>query len=388
MDDEHVIIEIRLDIVEPPGDVDAARSEGQDLTSVGSSIFSKSCLPMSLICGFAFLIVGLLIAVAVYYKYGRNGNNKTNGNEDVEMDKLMKNMKRDLEKSRNEIKVQVDELEGHREENKKMRGGDLKAKVAVCYTPASYCILIVMRYSVVISALVGICTWFIWKLLINGPTDKKTVPVKINPQWSQDSTKLNLQDQLLFKPEFTSLSGSLPLEKVFFVLIIHICGADLVESITTVCHRLWSVAGLIELTVSTATFAFATYKWKREKKRLQEELLHKEREREDVVITLMEVKAEQENQRDQTKGQLEEVERGREENKQNLQSVEKMIEESEMMSEKPQELLKLKEKLLNEKWRLDQSKEGYEKQLLDYEKVLEPVDFQMAKLQPKGKVGM
>ncbi|KAK2863346.1 hypothetical protein Q5P01_002879 [Channa striata] len=100
-------------------DVDAARSEGQDVTSVGSSIFSKSCLPMGLICGFAFLIVGLLIAVAVYYKYGRNRNNKGNGNKDVEMDKLMKNMKMDLEKSRNEIKVQVDELEGHREENKK-----------------------------------------------------------------------------------------------------------------------------------------------------------------------------------------------------------------------------------------------------------------------------
>ncbi|KAK2863347.1 hypothetical protein Q5P01_002880 [Channa striata] len=279
-----------------------------------------------------------------------------------------------------------------------------------------------MRYSVVLSGLVGICTWSTWKLLNNGPTDKKTDLVKINPSFqeqsqkketvegnhftttieqidekeaddlrpelSQDSTKLNLQDQLLFKPEFTSLNGSLPLEKVFFGLLIHICGADLVESITTVCHYLWSVAGLIELTVSTAAFAFAAYKWKREKKRLQEELLQKEREREDVVIKLKDVKAELENQRGQTKGKLEEVERGREENKQNLQSVEKEIEESEMMSEKPQELLKRKERLLNEQWRLDQSKKGCEKLLLDYEKVLEPVDFQIEKLQRKGKVGM
>ncbi|KAK2810643.1 hypothetical protein Q5P01_000360 [Channa striata] len=270
-----------------------------------------------------------------------------------------------------------------------------------------------MRYSVVIAALSTICTWYTWKLLNNGPTDKKTDLVMINPslqeqsqkketvkgnhftttieqkkhdekeeddlrpQLSQDSTKLNLQ--LLFKPEFTSLSGSLPLEKVFFVLLIHNCGADLVESITTVCHYLWSVAGLIELTVSTATFAFATYKWKREKKRLQEESLQKEREREDVVITPMEVKAEEENQRDQTKGQLEEVEKGREENKQTLQSVEKEIEE--MMSEKPQELLKRQEKLLNEQRRLDQSKKGYQKLRQDYEKVLELVDFQIEKLQ-------
>ncbi|KAK2899573.1 uncharacterized protein [Channa argus] len=279
-----------------------------------------------------------------------------------------------------------------------------------------------------ISGLVTICALSTWKVLHDAPKDEKMDQMIINPSFqkqsqkkvtvgrnvvttvmepkkhqmkqtddlrpqpSKDSIKRNLQDQQILQPEFTNLSGSLPLDTIFFLLLIHSCGADLVATIATVCHSLCSVAGLIELTLSATLAVFAAYKWKRERARLleknaelQEESLQKEREQEDVVTTLMEVKAELQNQSGLLKVLLEEVERGREENKQTLQSVEKEIMEREIMFEKPEELLRRKEKLLNEHWRLDQRKKNHEKQLLDNERLLEPIEIQIPKLHRNRK---
>lgn len=114
---------------------------------------------------------------------------------------------------------------------------------------------------------------------------------------------------------------------------------------------------------------------------LQQESLQKQREQEDVVTALMEVKAELENQRSQLKMLLEEVEREREENKQTLQSVEKEITEREMTFDKPEELLRDKENLLRAQWKLDHTKKDTEKQLLNTDRLLEPIEIQIIKIQ-------
>ncbi|KAK2899574.1 ribonuclease Y-like [Channa argus] len=109
-------------------DVDAADSGGEVLGSTQSSIFSASCTSMGLICGFAGLTVGLLIAVAVFYKYRRNRNNGRNGNyggiarneenKNQELVKLLTDLKGKLEDERDQIKPQLITLEGQREENR------------------------------------------------------------------------------------------------------------------------------------------------------------------------------------------------------------------------------------------------------------------------------
>ncbi len=113
---------------------------------------------------------------------------------------------------------------------------------------------------------------------------------------------------------------------------------------------------------------------------LQNESLNKETEREDVLHTLTKVKTELENQRGQLKILLEEVEREKEVNKQKLQEVEKEITEKEMTFDKPEELLREKENLLRAQWKLDQTKTDNKRQLLNTEKLLEPIEIQVTRI--------
>ncbi|XP_023259406.1 uncharacterized protein LOC111653162 [Seriola lalandi dorsalis] len=202
-----------------------------------------------------------------------------------------------------------------------------------------------------------------------------------NLQHEKKFTKLNSKEELFFKPPLTTFTGSLSHDTIFFLVLIHTCGADVVASISTVYHHMFSAHGLIEFALSGILVVYTTYNWKREKEELvkknallQKQSLLKEREQEDVVTALMEVKAELENQRGQLKVLLEEVEAEREENKQQLQSVEQEITEREMTFDKREELLREKENLLQGKWKLDQTKQQTERQLLNSEKLMEPIE--------------
>lgn len=113
---------------------------------------------------------------------------------------------------------------------------------------------------------------------------------------------------------------------------------------------------------------------------LQKESLSKEKDRDDVVTTLMEVKTELEDQRGRLKVLLEEVERDKDVNKQKLQEVEKEITEKEMTFDKPEELLREKENLLRAQWKLDQTKKDNERQLLSTERLLEPIEIQVTRI--------
>ncbi|KAF1380947.1 hypothetical protein PFLUV_G00169350 [Perca fluviatilis] len=216
---------------------------------------------------------------------------------------------------------------------------------------------------------------------------------KIQPQCTKNPTKLNVTDGLFFEPAFTVVSGSMPLDTVFILLLIHTCGAGLVESISTVCHHMSLGGVLVDMALSLILAAYAMYRWKRGKAesvkrnaQLQKESLKTEEDGEDVVSTLMELKTELENQRGRLKELLEEVEGEQEVNKQNLQAVEKEITEREATFDKPEELLREKEDLLRAQWKLDQTKRDNERQLLNTERLLEPIEIQVNKLHRKKEV--
>nr|XP_020444178.1 spindle assembly abnormal protein 6-like isoform X2 [Monopterus albus] len=91
------------------------------------------------------------------------------------------------------------------------------------------------------------------------------------------------------------------------------------------------------------------------------------------------VKLELENLRDELKVKLEEVEREKEKNKEELSLVETELTEKQMAYEKPEELLRQKEKLLQDQWKLDQTKKDNEKLLLDMERLLESIEIQVTR---------
>ncbi|XP_044040250.1 uncharacterized protein LOC122870248 isoform X1 [Siniperca chuatsi] len=206
------------------------------------------------------------------------------------------------------------------------------------------------------------------------------------PKLKKNCTDLNPKVRLFFKPAFTAFS----LDSVLVLLIIHTFGADLVASISTVSGYMSSTGGLLDLAFSFILAGYAMYKWKREKAelvtentQLQNESLKKEKERKDAVATLTEVKTELESQRGRLKELLKEVEREREVNKQRLQSVETDITEREITFDKPEELLKEKENLLKDQWKLDEKKKSCEGQLLNNERLLEPIESHVTRIHMK-----
>ncbi|XP_067435914.1 mRNA export factor GLE1-like [Thunnus thynnus] len=131
-----------------------------------------------------------------------------------------------------------------------------------------------------------------------------------------------------------------------------------------------------------AGVAFIVRKCKKSKNTFQAELQEKFQTRDKLdsvvyrIINLKYLKKTLENQRDQCRLQLEDVERKRGENKEKLQSVETFISESdrEKATDKTERYLREKQILLNAQRELEKRKEELEKLQLDTEKVLQSKD--------------
>lgn len=124
------------------------------------------------------------------------------------------------------------------------------------------------------------------------------------------------------------------------------------------------------------------------KLKLQNESLVKDQDHEDMLNTLTEVNTQLENWRIQLKLKLEEVEQEKEENKKNLQVVEEKIAQKDLSSDKPEALLRDKEMLLWTQWKLDMIKKDTEIQLLNTEKLKEPIEFQVIRIRQKKEIDM
>ncbi|XP_023201636.1 interaptin-like [Xiphophorus maculatus] len=86
----------------------------------------------------------------------------------------------------------------------------------------------------------------------------------------------------------------------------------------------------------------------------------------------------EDNQKDQLNQKPQDVETKRKENKEEVQIVEKKITEKKS-SDYMEQLLKEKEELLQSQWKLDEEKKHYERQILNIEKALEPIEMYMMK---------
>lgn len=124
------------------------------------------------------------------------------------------------------------------------------------------------------------------------------------------------------------------------------------------------------------------------KLKLQNESLVKDQDHEDMLNTLTEVNTQLENWRIQLKLKLEEVEQEKEEDKKNLQVVEEKIAQKDLSSDKPEALLRDKEMLLWTQWKLDMIKKDTEIQLLNTEKLKEPIEFQVIRIRQKKEIDM
>lgn len=124
------------------------------------------------------------------------------------------------------------------------------------------------------------------------------------------------------------------------------------------------------------------------KLKLQNESLVKDQDHEDMLNTLTEVNTQLENWRIQLKLKLQEVEQEKEENKKNLEAVEEKIAQKDLSSDKPEALLRDKEMLLWTRWKLDMIKKDTEIQLLNTEKLKEPIEFQVIRIRQKKEIDM
>ncbi|KAL7375471.1 hypothetical protein ABVT39_018103 [Epinephelus coioides] len=158
--------------------------------------------------------------------------------------------------------------------------------------------------------------------------------------------------------------------------------------LTSDCAPTAAVCGVVALVVCSLIAAVVRYKCRWAKADfqgkityLQNELQKRDREEQkniaQVMSSLQGLIRDLEAQRDQVKGELKRVEAEREENKRQLWLVEAEITEREKLFDKPEGLLRDKEKLLQAQWKLDETKRNTERQILNIEKVLEPVEIQL-----------
>lgn len=103
-------------------------------------------------------------------------------------------------------------------------------------------------------------------------------------------------------------------------------------------------------------------------------------------MVLEELKSNLENKIGELRQELEEVETEREQNKTALQSVETKITQKEPF-DVIETLLKLKEDLLQSDWKLQEKKNNYEKQLIDLEKWLRPIEIKLMRTRKRSKNG-
>ncbi|XP_023259402.1 chromatin assembly factor 1 subunit A-like [Seriola lalandi dorsalis] len=143
------------------------------------------------------------------------------------------------------------------------------------------------------------------------------------------------------------------------------------------CFTMGMVCGFGALAFGGLILLIVVCKCKRDKSVLQEFKSLKIDERDkmaQLVTTLREQKRELENQRDKHKRQLEKIQKKKEDNKEKLLSVERKITEKKMSFDKTEALLREKENLLHAEWRLDDTKKTCKRQLLNIEKLLEPIE--------------
>ncbi|XP_023201553.1 filament-like plant protein 1 [Xiphophorus maculatus] len=110
-----------------------------------------------------------------------------------------------------------------------------------------------------------------------------------------------------------------------------------------------------------------------------QKLQNKVKDNNQLHDTLIKVKAELENQKDQLNQKLQDVEIKRKENKEEVQMMEKKITMNENYDNKDL-LLGEKGKLLQSQWKLDEEKKHYERQILNIEKVMEPIEIHMMRI--------
>lgn len=231
--------------------------------------------------------------------------------------------------------------------------------------------------------------------MVESNKTKSIVQQEHQHQNQQHNINLSLNDELILKSEITMCSGSFPLGTVLVLILIHICGANLVAAVSTVSPQIVSAASLIEIGFSSLAVYPMYKKWKCEKAevvknklKLQNESLVKDQDHDDTLNTLTEVNTQLQNWRNQLKLKLEEVEQEKEENKKNLQAVEKKIAQKDLSSDKPEALLRDKEMLLWTQWKLDMIKKDTEIQLLNTEKLKEPIEFQVIRMRQKKEIDM
>ncbi|XP_049424633.1 ribonuclease Y-like [Epinephelus fuscoguttatus] len=160
---------------------------------------------------------------------------------------------------------------------------------------------------------------------------------------------------------------------------------------TSDCAPMAAVCSLVALAIGGLIVAVVICKWRSDKADLQRKItsLQNERDRDEeeniaqVLSSLQGLIRDLEAQKHQVKGELQRVEAEREENERQLQSVEAEITEREKLFDKPEGLLRDKEKLLQAQWKLDETKRNIERRMLNIEKVLEPVEIQVSRMNKK-----
>ncbi|XP_054876261.1 uncharacterized protein LOC129351426 [Poeciliopsis prolifica] len=113
---------------------------------------------------------------------------------------------------------------------------------------------------------------------------------------------------------------------------------------------------------------------KEQLKEIQGENAELKKKNDKLQTTMNNVKGELENQKHQHVEKLKEVENERRKNKKELQSEETKITD-EGNTEDKESFLRRKEDLLTSQWKLDENKKLCERQILNTEKVLEPIEM-------------
>ncbi|PWA28120.1 hypothetical protein CCH79_00018286, partial [Gambusia affinis] len=154
-------------------------------------------------------------------------------------------------------------------------------------------------------------------VVIKQKEDFKTEPVI-------DVTTLHRSAELFFTSAVSTLSGSLPLGTVLTILLIHVCGADLVAAVSAGILHLFSINVFMDLVFGMITLHYVN-KMKRERKELQRKLQVMEQDCRDEAAALQEVKNKLKTWMHHIRATAEDMEAEAEETKQKLQAREKEV---------------------------------------------------------------
>ncbi|XP_014832101.1 PREDICTED: uncharacterized protein LOC106910059 [Poecilia mexicana] len=211
----------------------------------------------------------------------------------------------------------------------------------------------------IVSVLASVVAFSSWSYYfpVDKPTDQVHFPLQIQPIKKVEKQGRKLKEQQIevvkqkdFKAEpvievstphrseklcFTStvstLSGSFPLGTVFTILLIHMCGADLVAAVSAGILHLFSISVFIDLVFGVITL-YHINKMKREREELvksnselQRKLQVTEQDCRDEAATLQEVKNKLKTWMHHIRVTAEDMEAETEETKLKLQAQEKEV---------------------------------------------------------------